>query len=119
MDKLAEFLIEKETITGKEFMKIFRELKGLPDPEEEKKAEKSSEEDKEPVEKREAAEPVEVANDAEEDKDTVEESEPEMESEEEATKVEPAVIDITVDDAMQAPSEPKKETGRFSGGTLD
>ena len=35
MDKLAEFLIEKETITGKEFMKIFRELKGIPEPEEE------------------------------------------------------------------------------------
>ena len=39
MDKIAEFLIEKETITGKEFMKIFREVKGLPEPEEtEKKA---------------------------------------------------------------------------------
>ncbi len=37
MDKLADFLIEKETITGKEFMKIFREVKGLPEPEEEKK----------------------------------------------------------------------------------
>ena len=35
MDKIAEFLIEKETITGKEFMKIFRELKGIPEPEEE------------------------------------------------------------------------------------
>ena len=119
MDKLAEFLIEKETITGKEFMKIFRELKGLPDPEEEKKTEKSSEEVKEPVEKQEAAEPVAVASDAEEEKATVGESEPEVESMEEATKVEPAVIDITVDDSMQAPSEPKKETGRFSGGTLD
>ena len=41
MDKLAEFLIEKETITGKEFMRIFREAKGLPDPEEEKKEESS------------------------------------------------------------------------------
>ncbi len=29
LDQLAEFLIEKETITGKEFMKIFREVKGL------------------------------------------------------------------------------------------
>ena len=29
MDKIAEFLIEKETITGKEFMKIFREMKGF------------------------------------------------------------------------------------------
>ena len=35
MDKLAAFLIEKETITGKEFMKIFREAKGIPEPEEE------------------------------------------------------------------------------------
>ena len=41
MDKIAEFLIEKETITGKEFMKIFRELKGIPEPEEEKKEEPS------------------------------------------------------------------------------
>jgi len=36
MDKIAEYLIEKETITGKEFMKIFREAKGLPEPEEKK-----------------------------------------------------------------------------------
>ena len=33
MDKLADFLIEKETITGKEFMSIFRKEKGLPEPE--------------------------------------------------------------------------------------
>ncbi len=32
MDKLADFLIEKETITGKEFMEIFRKEKGLPEP---------------------------------------------------------------------------------------
>lgn len=35
MDKLAAHLIEKETITGKEFMKIFRAEKGIPEPEEE------------------------------------------------------------------------------------
>lgn len=34
MDKLAAHLIEKETITGKEFMKIFRKEKGIPEPEE-------------------------------------------------------------------------------------
>ena len=34
LDKIAAFLIEKETITGKEFMKIFREVKGMPEPEE-------------------------------------------------------------------------------------
>ena len=33
LDKIAAFLIEKETITGKEFMKIFREVKGIEDPE--------------------------------------------------------------------------------------
>lgn len=35
LDKLAEYLIEKETITGKEFMKIYRKEKGIPEPEEE------------------------------------------------------------------------------------
>ena len=42
MDKIAEFLIEKETITGKEFMEIFRKEKGLPDPEEKKDEEQGS-----------------------------------------------------------------------------
>ena len=32
LDQIAAFLIEKETITGKEFMKIFREVKGIPEP---------------------------------------------------------------------------------------
>ena len=41
MDQIAAFLIEKETITGKEFMKILREVKGIPEPEEGKKEEKS------------------------------------------------------------------------------
>ena len=35
LDKIAEFLIEKETITGKEFMEIFHEVEGI-DPEEKK-----------------------------------------------------------------------------------
>ena len=33
MDQIAEFLIEKETITGKEFMKIYRKCEGIPEPE--------------------------------------------------------------------------------------
>ena len=36
MDKIAAQLIEQETITGKEFMRIYREAKGLPEPEEKK-----------------------------------------------------------------------------------
>ena len=41
LDKIADFLIEKETITGKEFMKIFRQVKGIPEPAEETRQEKS------------------------------------------------------------------------------
>ena len=34
LDKIAEYLIKKETITGKEFMKIFRAVEnGIPVPE--------------------------------------------------------------------------------------
>lgn len=36
MDQIAGFLIEKETITGKEFMKIYRRCEGIPEPEEKK-----------------------------------------------------------------------------------
>ncbi len=38
LDKIAHFLIEKETITGKEFMEIFHEVEGI-SPEDEKKRE--------------------------------------------------------------------------------
>ncbi len=31
LDTISDFLYEKETITGKEFMKMFRQMKGLPD----------------------------------------------------------------------------------------
>ncbi|MDD7176875.1 MAG: ATP-dependent zinc metalloprotease FtsH [Lachnospiraceae bacterium] len=34
LDRISDHLYEKETITGKEFMKIFREMKGLPESEE-------------------------------------------------------------------------------------
>ena len=42
LDKIAEFLIEKESITGKEFMEIFRKVKGLP-PEDESEAKEHEE----------------------------------------------------------------------------
>ena len=59
LDKIAAFLIEKETITGKEFMKIFREVKGLPEPEEKKEGEGIP--DTEHLEKEDAAESPETA----------------------------------------------------------
>jgi len=36
MDQIAAYLIEKETISGKEFMEIFRREKGIPEPEKNK-----------------------------------------------------------------------------------
>ena len=44
LDKISEYLIEKETITGKEFIKMYREIKGIPDSDEEKKEETSESE---------------------------------------------------------------------------
>ena len=38
LDKIAEFLIEKETITGKEFMEIFNRVRGVENQPEEEKA---------------------------------------------------------------------------------
>lgn len=35
LDKIAEYLIREETITGKEFMRIYREIKGIPEEEKE------------------------------------------------------------------------------------
>ena len=32
LNKIAHYLYDHETITGKEFMKIFREVKGIPEP---------------------------------------------------------------------------------------
>lgn len=45
LDRISDYLYEKETITGKEFMKMFRDMKGLPDPDEEKDGEESKEQE--------------------------------------------------------------------------
>ena len=45
LDSISDYLYEKETITGKEFMKIFRDMKGLPDPDEENKEQEAARND--------------------------------------------------------------------------
>ena len=47
LDEIADYLIKKETITGKEFMQIYRRIKGIPEPEEEKEAKAKEDEHKE------------------------------------------------------------------------
>ena len=72
LDKIAAFLIERETITGKEFMKIFREVKGIQDPEAEKSEENVSNSSENDLETDVQAESV--SNEAETDNDVPSES---------------------------------------------
>ena len=72
LDKIAAFLIERETITGKEFMKIFREVKGIQDPETEKSEENVSNSSENGLETDVQAESV--SNEAETDNDVPSES---------------------------------------------
>ena len=88
MDKLAAFLIERETITGKEFMEIFRKEKGLPDPEEEK---------------RDAAEGTAGQN-AEIIKDEAESTGTDAAKAEEATKGK--AIDVTIGEQVMTSTDP-------------
>lgn len=45
LDRISDYLYQKETITGKEFMKMFRDMKGLPDPDEENKEREATQND--------------------------------------------------------------------------
>lgn len=65
LDKIATFLIEKETITGKEFMKIFHEVQGIEMEEEETSKEDVLKEETVQEEKKEAIAVVEESEFAE------------------------------------------------------
>ena len=68
MDELAAYLIEKETITGKEFMQIFRKAKGIPEPEEtvkETSKKETEEEVKEDIVEETISEEIEVVEEEE------------------------------------------------------
>ncbi len=104
MDKIAAFLIEKETITGKEFMQIFRKEKGLPDPEEESEEKEKNSDSEKTTDSEKAPEDIN------------------------AEVKEENIADITIgdsvedadDDHWQAPPDPNdgKPRGRFSNSEL-
>ena len=120
MDKLAEFLIEKETITGKEFMQIFRKEKGLPEPEEKedkKDDEKSEAEAKEEVKESESAEQTSAVD------VTVTDETPTAKELEECSDE-----DASAESAQESEQEEKQQTedapkngnvGRFSNGRIE
>ncbi len=109
MDKLAAYLIEKETITGKEFMEIFRREKGLPEPEEKK----SEDTDKAaaPAGPELVAKPEDTQVSVDEAV-TVEVVEP---SSEEST--EPAAQDAAADEEPQAAPEAEKSDDTAEGNS--
>lgn len=74
LDSISDYLYEKETITGKEFMKMFRDMKGLPDPDEEKDGEESKEHENAQKDTTSAADPL-LRNATDQPADTNESSE--------------------------------------------
>jgi len=108
MDKLAEFLIEKETITGKEFMQIFRKEKGLPEPEE-KEEERKTEQAEKPEEPTVDVAVTDESKTMEEQKEDVAETASEETTEEPGQEESPQADDTSKDGNV----------GRFSNGRLD
>nr|WP_302020488.1 ATP-dependent zinc metalloprotease FtsH [uncultured Acetatifactor sp.] len=125
MDKLAEFLIEKETITGKEFMEIFRREKGLPEPEENAKEQQKAGAPAEAGDMAAGAgsevtripKPVERPADVPESEETAAEK---------AEETEPGPSDRQAEDrerqageSQEAAQEKEHVEGRFSKGRID
>ena len=74
LDSISDYLYQKETITGKEFMKMFCDMKGLPDPDEEKDGEGSKEQENAQNDETSAADPL-LRNATDQPADTNESSE--------------------------------------------
>lgn len=127
MDQIAAYLIEKETISGKEFMEIFRREKGIPEPEKNKDGKEAKNSSEKPAaisdEKNDVAgelsgEPVnspeQPADLPEEPTDLPEEpaDSPEEPSEDAINPTEEGSSDNQAD-------TPDREVGRFSQGYVE
>lgn len=94
MDKLAAHLIEKETISGKEFMKIYRQEKGIPEPDESEEEEKK-------------------------EKDSFLETKQESDNSETVKSIESSQEPEAPADKESEPVKDEKPTGRFSNAPSD
>ena len=125
MDKLAEYLIEKETITGKEFMAIFCREKGIPLPEEKKAAEDQPQSSVQPErtvqpEIQVSAQPVEdqaqPAQPGEDEARPVQSGENQTQTaQSEENKAQP----VRPEENQVQPEPDNRPTGVFSNGKLD
>ena len=123
MDKLAEYLIEKETITGKEFMEIFRREKGIPEPEEKKEdeAEETQVSDKASGASVELPKPVVLPGQIESPAGESPAGEPEKPEEkpEKFAERESAQPEKSEEEEPQPPKQDDSPVGRFSNGRID
>lgn len=119
LDEISDYLYQHETITGKEFMKIFRKLKGIPEPEEKTEAEKAAEqfqaeekqaEQKQAEEKQdEQQESVVAAGEAEEVKPEEEKTVVELKVEQTKEIIEEKPIPVIQKQPEQKPAEIKAQ----------
>ena len=120
MDMIADYLIREETITGKEFMELYRQAKGIPEPEEgEGSAESAIEAERKEIAKIEAmpASIPEIKAEAEaraEEKAEAEETAPETAAPK--TEAPKAAVPEADDEEEEAEEKPVKNgpRGRFT-----
>ncbi len=117
MDKLADYLIQKETITGKEFMEIYCKEKGIPVPEpktetmkKEREAKLQDEEKQEDVTGEETV-AVECTDDTE-NEEAVEGSECSEDTEESAEIAEEIKDSENADESITVPEEKEPENSK-------
>ena len=116
LDEVSDYLYQYETITGKEFMKIFRRMKGIPEPEEKTEAEKAAEqfqaEEKQAEQKQ--AEQKQTQEKLEENKEEVsvekeESAKPEEKPEEKTEEVEVAEPEEKAETTAEKPENQQVE----------
>ncbi len=100
MDKLAAHLIEKETISGKEFMKIYRKEKGIPEPEETEAKDKTEDIEAKEVEAKNETESIEVK---------------EAEAKDETEDIEAKEVEAENEIKDDSNNQSQSPAGRFSG----
>ncbi|MDO4323133.1 MAG: ATP-dependent zinc metalloprotease FtsH [Lachnospiraceae bacterium] len=108
LDKIAEFLIEKETITGKEFMQIFREVEGVQESEKKEPVSRISERVQEESVGSDVKETAAGAQSSEETNDTMtDEQSPESETDVTADEQSPETETVVTADG-QSPEKPEE-----------
>ena len=116
MDMIADYLIREETITGKEFMQLYRQAKGIPEPEEsEDSTESAIEAERKEIAKIEAMPSTipEIKAEAEARAEEKAEAAPEIAKAPEAAKAAAPEADAEEEEAEEKPAK-NGPRGRFT-----